>query len=221
MPAMLAPAYDESARPASIAPMTLGPKAPERRRRLIVDAALDVLRERGFAGARMADIAARAGTSPALVAYHFGTLSAVLSEALTVAEDRFYADFAHLLSGKERALEKLWTCIDLAASGGPAIGDWVLWMEVWVQALRDEQVRRTREQLDRRWRRTLLDVIEQGHAEGSFRCPDPAAASFRLASLMDGLAVQLALRDPDMNAARMILLWRRAAALELGIDSVD
>lgn len=197
--------------------MALGPKAPERRRRLIVDAALDVLRERGFAGARMADIASRAGTSPALVAYHFGTLSAVLSEALTVAEDKFYADFGHLLAGKSSAVAKLWTCIDLAASGGPAIGDWVLWMEVWVQALRDDQVRATREQLDRRWRRTLLDVIEQGHAEGSFSCADPAAASFRLASLMDGLAVQLALRDPELTTERMIILWRQAAALELAI----
>jgi AcrR family transcriptional regulator len=199
--------------------MALGPKAPERRRRLIVDAALDVLRERGFAGARMADIAARAGTSPALVAYHFGTLSGVLTAALTVAEDKFYADFDHLLAGTSGALAKLWTCVDLAASGGPAIGDWVLWMEVWVQALRDEQVRATREQLDRRWRRTLLDVIRQGHAEGVFSCPDPAAASFRLASLMDGLAVQLALRDPDLTTGRMIELWRQAAVLELGIEA--
>jgi AcrR family transcriptional regulator len=200
-----------------MAAMTLGPKAPERRRRLIVNAALDVLRERGFAGARMADIASRAGTSPALVAYHFGTLSAVLAEALTVAEDKFYADFAHLLAGKTSAVDKLWTCIELAASGGPAIGDWVLWMEVWVQALRDDQVRRTREQLDRRWRRTLLDVIQQGHSEGLFSCPDPVAASFRLASLMDGLAVQLSLRDPDLTTTRMIQLWRDAAIMELNI----
>jgi len=199
--------------------MALGPRAPERRRRLIVDAALDVLRERGFAGARMADIASRAGTSPALVAYHFGTLSAVLAEALTVAEDKFYADLDHLLAGESGAREKLWTCIDLAASGGPAIGDWVLWMEVWVQALRDAQVRTTREQLDRRWRRTLQEVIAQGLAEGVFSCPDPAAASFRLASLMDGLAVQLALRDPDLTTARMIELWRAAAAMELSITS--
>jgi AcrR family transcriptional regulator len=199
--------------------MALGPRAPERRRRLIVDAALDVLRERGFAGARMADIASRAGTSPALVAYHFGTLSAVLTEALTVAEDKFYADLDHLLAGESGALEKLWTCIDLAASGGPAIGDWVLWMEVWVQALRDPQVRATREQLDRRWRRTLQEVIAQGLTDGVFSCPDPAAASFRLASLMDGLAVQLALRDPELTTARMIELWRHAAAMELSITS--
>jgi TetR/AcrR family transcriptional repressor of bet genes len=197
----------------------LGPKAPERRRRLIVDAALDVLRERGFAGARMADIAQRAGTSPALVAYHFGTLGAVLTEALVIAEDAFYADFDHLLSSKSTALDKLWTCIDLAASGGPAIGDWVLWMEVWVQALRDDQVRATREQLDRRWRRTLLRIIEQGIEEGAFACPDAAAASFRLASLMDGLALQVALRDPDLPAARMIELWRTAATLELSLPA--
>ncbi len=199
--------------------MALGPKAPERRRRLIVDAALDVLRERGFAGARMADIAARAGTSPALVAYHFKTLAGVLSEALTIAEDTFYADLDHLLAGTSGALAKLWACVDLAASGGPAIGDWVLWMEVWVQALRDDQVRATREQLDRRWRRTLRDVIQQGLDEGVFRCDDPVTASFRLASLMDGLAVQLALRDPDLTTTRMIKLWREAAVLELGIDS--
>lgn len=199
--------------------MALGPKAPERRRRLIVDAALDVLRERGFAGARMADIAARAGTSPALVVYHFKTLAGVLSEALTIAEDTFYADLDHLLSGTSGALAKLWACVDLAASGGPAIGDWVLWMEVWVQALRDEQVRATREQLDRRWRRTLRDVIQQGLDEGVFRCDNPVDASFRLASLMDGLAVQLALRDPDLTTVRMIELWREAAVLELGIDS--
>jgi AcrR family transcriptional regulator len=198
--------------------MALGPKAPERRRRLIVDAALDVLRERGFAGARMADIAARAGTSPALVAYHFGTLSAVLAEALTVAEDRFYADFEHILAGRSAALEKLWALIDLAASGGPAIGDWVLWMEVWVQALRDDQVRATREQLDRRWRAILVRIIEQGLTEGTFRCDDAAAASFRLAALMDGLAVQVALRDPDLPYPRMIQLWRESAALELHIS---
>jgi AcrR family transcriptional regulator len=198
--------------------MALGPKAPERRRRLIVDAALDVLRERGFAGARMADIASRAGTSPALVAYHFGTLPAVLAAALTVAEDTFYADFDHLLSGRTSAVDKLWACIEVSASGGPALGDWVLWMEVWVQALRDDQVRLTREQLDRRWRRTLLGIIEQGHREGVFRCPDPADASFRLASLMDGLALQVALRDPDLPATRMIQLWRDAARLELNID---
>ncbi len=195
--------------------MALGPKAPERRRRLIVDAALDVLRERGFAGARMADIANRAGTSPALVAYHFGTLSAVLSEALTVAEDKFYADFEHILAGRSGAQEKLWALIDLAASGGPAIGDWVLWMEVWVQALRDDQVRATREQLDRRWRAILLRIIEQGRTEGAFHCDDPVAASFRLAALMDGLALQVALRDPDLPYPRMIQLWRESAALEL------
>jgi AcrR family transcriptional regulator len=197
--------------------MAIGPKAPERRRRLIVDAALDVLRERGYAGARMADIASRAGTSAALVAYHFGTLPAVLAEALTVAEDRFYAEFSHRLSSTSGALEKLWTCIELAASEGPAIGDWVLWMEVWVQALRDEQVSATREQLDRRWRAMLLEIIDQGIREGVFTCADPGAASFRLASLMDGLAVQVALRDPELPPARMIRLWRESATQELSL----
>ena len=163
--------------------MTLGPKAPERRRRLIVDAALDVLRERGFAGARMADIASPGRhVSPALVAYHFGTLSAVLAEALTVAEDKFYADFDHLLSGKD---ERAGEALDLHRPGGERrTGDRRL--GALDGGLGPGAARRAGPAHPGAARPALArarccDVIEQGHAEGSFRCPDPAAASFRLA----------------------------------------
>lgn len=36
--------------------------------------------------------------TPVLVAYHFGTLSTVLAEALTVAEDKFYAELMQVLA---------------------------------------------------------------------------------------------------------------------------
>ena len=58
---------------------SLAPKDPEERRRRILAAAVDVLTEKGFAGTRIADVAAAAGTSPALVVYHFGTLDDLLA----------------------------------------------------------------------------------------------------------------------------------------------
>lgn len=198
--------------------MSLGARAPEARRRLILDAAREVLRERGFAGARVTDIARRAGTSSGLVVYHFGTLSALLAEAVTRVEEDFYDVLDRRLGDTACPVSKLLYCAEFSAEDGRALGDWALWLEIWVQALRDGTARTTREQLDRRLRDTLAAIIAEGCAEGTFRCPDPQATAARLAALVDGLAVQLALRDPAMDSARMKQLWLTAAALELGVQ---
>ena len=45
-------------------------------------AALEVIVERGYAETRIADIAERTGTSPALVIYYFKTRDQLLTEAI-------------------------------------------------------------------------------------------------------------------------------------------
>ncbi|MBI1377298.1 MAG: TetR family transcriptional regulator [Frankiales bacterium] len=196
---------------------TLAAKAPEERRRRILAAAVEVLKDKGFAGARIADIAAVAGTSPALVVYHFKTLDGALAEALASVEDDFYTDLAQAIPPRATAVERLRILGELGCDTGPAVGNWALWMEVWVRALRDGQARALRRALDARWRQTLREVIDAGLAEGSFTCADPDAAAVRLAALMDGLAVQAALRDPDVPEERMSELWLQSAAAELGV----
>jgi AcrR family transcriptional regulator len=198
--------------------MSLGARAPEARRQLILDAAREVLRERGFAGARVTDIADRAGTSSGLVVYHFGTLSALLSEAVTRVEEDFYDDLERRLGHAASPAAKLRGWAELSAEDGRALGDWVLWMEIWVQALRDPNARATRQHLDRRLRETITGIVVEGCEAGTFTCADPAATAARLASLIDGLAVQLTLEDPSIDSARMIRLWLEAAAMELGVD---
>lgn len=51
-------------------------------RRALVTAAIDALRENGFAGASAREIAGRAGCSQALVFYHFGSVNDLLLAAL-------------------------------------------------------------------------------------------------------------------------------------------
>ncbi len=199
------------------APTSLAAKAPEERRRRILAAAVEVLKDKGFAGARIADIAAMAGTSPALVVYHFKTLDGALAEALGSVEDDFYDDLSHALPPKASAVERLRVLGELGCDTGPAVGNWALWMEVWVRALRDGQARALRRALDARWRQTLAEVIDVGIDEGAFTCSDPQATVVRLAALMDGLAVQVALRDPDVPEERMSDLWLESAAAELGV----
>jgi AcrR family transcriptional regulator len=194
-------------------------KAPEQRRRRILEATVDVIRRRGFAGTRVSDIAAEAGTSSGLVLYHFGSLAGALAEALTGIEDTFYADLDARLGAAAGPVDRLRLMARLGAGSGPAVGDWTLWLELWVRALRDDTARAARESLDRRWRAALADVIEEGTADGTFSPPDAAASTVRLACLMDGLAIQLALQDPGMTPVRFRRYWLDAAALELAVPA--
>ena len=198
---------------------TTGARAPEERRRRILEATVEVIRERGFAGTRVTDIAAAAGTSSGLVLYHFGSLAAALTEALTYAEDRYYAEVATGLESTPDPVDRLRLLAELAGTGAPIAGDWSLWLELWVRALRDEQARAARESLDRRWRAVLRQVVVEGVAAGVFHPVDVTATTLRLTSLMDGLAIQLALGEPGMSAARFKRLWLDAAALELGVPA--
>jgi AcrR family transcriptional regulator len=54
----------------------------EQRREQMLRAALDVIVERGYADTRIADVAERTGTSPALVIYYFKTRDQLLTEAI-------------------------------------------------------------------------------------------------------------------------------------------
>src|ERR1700756_1920567 len=65
--------------------------AGEQRREQILQAALAVIVERGYADTRIADVAERAGTSPALVIYYFKTRDQLLTEAIRYSEDAWYA----------------------------------------------------------------------------------------------------------------------------------
>ena len=58
----------------------------------MLQAALEVIVERGYADTRIADVAERSGTSPALVIYYFKTRDQLLTEAIRYSEDSWYAE---------------------------------------------------------------------------------------------------------------------------------
>jgi AcrR family transcriptional regulator len=200
--------------------MTLAAKDPEERRRRILQASIQVLRARGFAGTRVADIAAVAGTSPALVLYHFSSLGDVLVAALGSVDEQFYVDLDAAPEPVDPR-ERLVRMATLAAEGGPAFGDWQLWLEVWVRARHDERIDHLRRSLDKRWRDELEQVIRSGVEHQVFTSGDPCLAALRLAALMDGLAVQVVLGEPDLAPQQMVGVWLDGAALELGADADD
>ena len=77
------------------------------RRPAILAAAAAVISERGLAGTRISDVAARAGTSAPGVLYWFASRDELLAEALTFADDRFYASLTGELAGLPSATARL------------------------------------------------------------------------------------------------------------------
>jgi AcrR family transcriptional regulator len=183
------------------------PQIDHIRRPQILAAAAEVIAERGVSGTRIADVADRAGTSPPAVLYWFGSKDRLLAEALTFEEERFYETLGDLLGAAAGPSERLRTLIESASDGS----DWALWMELWTRALRDRELRRARRRLDERWREEIAVIVREGQEAGEFGAIDAREAAATLASLIDGLAVQVALGDPTVDAARMRELSLRTA----------
>jgi AcrR family transcriptional regulator len=203
--------------------VTSRPKLTQQRRLQTLEAAVDVIGERGLCDTRVADIAGRAGLSPALLLYYFGSKDNLLTEALTFSEDRFYLNTFHELAEITDARVRLVRLIDLAIppdrSTGEVTGDWTLWLELWARALRDEEAARKRAALDRRWRTTIADIVRAGQRIGDFSSErDPDEFALCLGALMDGLVIQILLEDPDIDAKKMRRLCVETATTQLEFD---
>ena len=135
------------------------------RRPAILKAAAEVIAERGVIGTRIADVAERAGTSAPGVLYWFATKDELLTEALAFADDRFYAELNDELAQLDGARARLARIVELWPAEGD--GETVLWMELWVRALRDPEVAAARERLDGRWRAAIADVVREGRRPAS------------------------------------------------------
>jgi AcrR family transcriptional regulator len=178
--------------------MSPRPSTAHLRRPAILTAAAEVISERGVQHTRISDVAERAGTSAPGVLYWFPTKDELLAEALQFADDRFYAGLTEQLEGLGSAKERLARMVELWPADGD--GETVLWMELWVRALRDPRLAATRERLDRRWRDALADIVREGQADGEFGAADADDVALLLGAVMDGFAIQLALGDPAVTA---------------------
>ncbi len=191
------------------------------RREQILRAALEVIRGRGFSDTRIADVAERAGVSPALVIYYFRTKDHVLSEALRFAEDRWYESAARRTASIETAagrLEEIVAMSCLPDADGQGVDTWSVWLDLWAQAAHNEEVGRVREEFDEHWRETIRTVVREGQRDGEFRLVEVDEFALLFAALLDGLSVQLALDDQVVDARRAFEIAMRLAAQLLGFD---
>ena len=198
---------------------TEGVGAADQRRDHMLRAALEVIAERGFPETRIADVAERVGTSPALVIYYFKTKDNLLTEAMRFAEDSWYDLGARRMAVIDSAGERLeeivaMTCLPQADDELPE--SWTLWLDLWAQSVRHREVASVREEFDSRWRETIAGVVRDGQESGEFKDIDAADFSITFSALLDGFAIQIALDDPVVDPDRAFQASMRFASQELG-----
>ena len=182
----------------------------------ILEAACRVIVREGAHGLRMASVAEEAGVSKALVHYYFATRQELLRKAFAFSEGRWHTAvdgaLARLSTGAARVECMLLVSVepDLAFSEQRA-----LWNEVWSSLRSDDDLRPLVERSYRAWLARIVDLIEEGQADGSVGSGvEPASAGWRLAATADGLDSLFYLGLVDRAQARELMRTTVARELE-------
>jgi AcrR family transcriptional regulator len=184
-------------------------------RERILDAAVERIASDGIDAVRIARIAMDARVSTALVHYHFATREALLAEALehsfeTAGDVRDEGGESGDSAARLRAM--IDQCLPLP---GELERDWVLWVELWLRAVRHPELRPTAAKLYKRMNVWFRQAIE----EGGFGDVDAGAIADRTLALIDGFGVRALLGDPAMPLERARAEVWHALAGDLGLHA--
>ena len=198
---------------------TAAERTPARER--ILEAACDLIAAEGIDDVRIARVATKAGASTALVHHYFSTREELLEQALLhsfqlAADERFGED--EPVAG-ETATEALARGIrtSLPEAGEPE-REWVLWVELWLRAVREPRLQPVAAVLYARYRAWLAGLIQAGIDSGEFRAVDPGETADHAMALLDGFGLRALLHDPAMDLTRARTSVAQVLGLALGVN---
>jgi len=176
----------------------------EMRRRELVEVTIDSLAEVGFVGTTLAQIAARAGVSPGLVAHYFDDKDGLLDAAFRSLARRVGSQVRARLRLVATARGRIQAVID--ANLAPEEFDQrtgSAWLAFWGQVLHVERLKRIQSVYQRRTLSTLRNSLLKLVA------PDEAhSLAAMIAAMIDGVWLRAALsgwREADSESARAML----------------
>jgi AcrR family transcriptional regulator len=192
--------------------------SPSDRRDAIVAAALAVARVKGLAATTVRDVATEMGTSSGLIHHYFESMDDVLAAAFSrVAEADLERSATEMASahGPVAALSAFFRTY------APADADWAfqLWLDAWAEAARRPAIQTTSRRMNLAWQGLLERTIRAGIETGDFTSLDPAAAAWRILSLVDGLSLQVVAHGTTIVRGDVERWSAAAAELELGMPA--
>ena len=191
----------------------------------ILDGACELIAAEGIDNVRIARVATRAGASTALVHHYFSTRDELLEQALIhsfeqAGDERFQRGAGADETATEALARGIAQCLPFR---GPQEREWVLWVELWLRAVREPGLRSVAARLYSRYRDWVAELIRAGLETGEFPADaDPDHLADTIMALLDGAGVRALIRDPamDVDAAHRLVAERLAAALGLEPDAL-
>ncbi|WP_191602630.1 transcriptional regulator BetI [Marinomonas algicola] len=186
---------------------------PEIRKPQLIQAAIKVIDERGFAGATVSVIGKKAGVSPAIINHYFGGKNGLLEETMKSLIREFFQLLKKELAEekKESTIENIMIIVKTSLSHSQTQPEVVkVWMGFWALAMHDTVFFRLQRVYSKRLNTAL--VVE---LKGVLGLQKSREVSQVVASLIDGMWLRGSL-DGGINKAYATKLIRSYLELELG-----
>jgi AcrR family transcriptional regulator len=171
----------------------------EHTRRVLIHAAVDVIAEHGWSGLTTRAVSRRAGVNPALVHYHFGSVSALGREAAAQAMGAVFLPTAAHLLNTDDLLDGLEAAIATTLELDTGAPEPRVMVEAFVRAIHDVQLTFQFRDAVEQFRRLL--AVRVAGARRERRLPassDPVGTATLVAALLDGLTLHHLL-DPKRD----------------------
>ena len=188
----------------------------------ILDAACEIIAEEGIDEVRIARVATRARASTGLVHHYFSTRDELLEQALVhsferAGDDRF-GDGSQPPPGSATEIFGL-AIRECLPFPGESEREWILWVELWLRAVREPSLRGVAAGLYDSYRRWLAVMIRAGADSGEFTLERDAGEIADVAmALLDGAGIRAMVADPAMDVEAARALVARSLAPLLGVE---
>ncbi|MGI8516543.1 MAG: TetR family transcriptional regulator C-terminal domain-containing protein, partial [Acidimicrobiia bacterium] len=96
--------------------------------------------------------------------------------------------------------------------------EWLLWLDVWTRSRHDDTLAKTRMRMDNLFRAAIEEIVSDGIEKADFQSVAVKDFAINLSALIDGLAIQVLLKDPAVDSATMRRLCLGFARTQLGMS---
>lgn len=190
-------------------------KDPRDRRQDLIEACIDVLGTKGYAGLTLAAVAKAAGVSTALIIVHFKSKERLLIEVLKwLGQSYFGALHGSQFGGADRAADRLWHLVDaeFAETSFPP-----RYLAAWKTFWTETDARRSYVQLFapqiRHYLGLTAELCRRIITEGGYQDHDPEIVALLIDSLLGGLWIDMTVAVQPLTIDQA----RRAARTQLAL----
>jgi len=183
--------------------MSPRPDVSAERKPQILQAAMKIFSRKGYASARMEEIAAEAELSVGILYWYYKGKVDIVLALMKMDIEPDIETMQSLLSTPESSRERLWRLFeDLQEDSAVALR---LWAELYHLAAREARVRKQLFAYNEQYRALAEKVIQQGIERGEFRADvDAPSVAFSLQALFDGFLLNRSLAPNVPNLDGML-----------------